>query len=153
MTEPVQAPRARFASVVSQPEPQIDLALAALLIAQEEYPQLQPEPYLQRLDLLAERARDRMANETAPLLMLQELSRVLFEEEHFRGNAENYYDPRNSFLNDVLDRKLGIPITLSIIYLEIGWRLELPLEGVQFHPESILTEHGPQLVHNWLSCL
>ncbi|MEO5509143.1 MAG: transglutaminase-like domain-containing protein [Longimicrobiales bacterium] len=145
MTESVQAARARFATVVSQPEADVDLALAALLIAQEEYPQLNPEPYLQRLDLLAERARDRMANETAPLLLLQELSRVLFEEEHFRGNATEYYDPRNSFLNDVLDRHLGIPLTLSIIYLEVGWRLGLPLSGVNFPGHFLVRYEGEAL--------
>ncbi len=143
---PAQPPsvtaRARFAEVVSRREPEINLALAALLIAQEEYPQLQPEPYLHRLDLFAERARDRMANETAPLILLQELSRVLYEEENFRGNANEYYDPRNSFLNDVLDRHLGIPLTLSIIYLEVGWRLGLPLTGVNFPGHFIVRYEG-----------
>jgi regulator of sirC expression with transglutaminase-like and TPR domain len=130
LTVPAPAARSRFAAQVALPEPEIDLATAALLIAAEEYPQLVVEPYLRRLDLLAERVRDRLANETAPVLVLQEVSRVLFQEESFRGNAEEYYDPRNSFLNDVLDRHVGIPITLAILYLETGWRLDLPLEGV-----------------------
>ncbi len=131
MTAPA-SPRARFAAVVSASEPELDLAAAALLVAAEEYPQLQPGPYLRRLDLLAERVRDRLANETAPLVVLQEMNRVLFEEEGFRGNAADYYEARNSFLNNVLDRKLGIPITLSVVYLEVGWRLGLPLTGVNF---------------------
>jgi regulator of sirC expression with transglutaminase-like and TPR domain len=124
--------RSRFAEAVQLPDDAIDLARAALLIAAEEYVQLAPEPYLRRLDELAERVRDRLSDETAPLLILQELGRVLFEEEAFRGNREEYYDPRNSFLNDVIDRRLGIPITLSIVYLEVGWRLDLPLHGVNF---------------------
>jgi regulator of sirC expression with transglutaminase-like and TPR domain len=145
MTQPVVGARVRFAEIVSVPAPQIDLALAALLIAQEEYPQLVPEPYLQRLDLFAERARDRLANETAPLVVLQELSRVLFEEEHFRGNATEYYDPRNSFLNDVLDRHVGIPLTLSMVYLEVGWRLGLPLAGVNFPGHFLVRYEGEAL--------
>jgi regulator of sirC expression with transglutaminase-like and TPR domain len=132
MTGPVPASRERFARLVSAEGDDVDLALAALLIAAEEYPQLNAEQYLHRLDLLAELVRDRLADETAPLLVLQALNQVLFEQEAFRGNTEAYYDPRNSFLNDVLDRRLGIPLTLSIVMLEVGWRLGLPLEGVNF---------------------
>ena len=123
----------------------IDLARAALLIAEEEYPQLTAEPYLHRLDLYAEMVKDRLANESAAPVLLGEISKVLFEEEGFRGNAEAYYDPRNSFLNDVLDRKLGIPITLSIVYLEVGWRLNLPLEGVNFPGHFLIRYHGEAL--------
>ena len=132
--------RDRFAELLAQPD--IDLARASLLIAEEAYPQLAPEPYLQRLDLYAEMVKDRLANETAAPVLLGEISRVMFEQEQFTGNAEAYYDPRNSFLNDVLDRKLGIPITLSIIYLEIGWRLDLPLEGVNFPGHFLIRYEG-----------
>ena len=132
MNLPVPSARSRLAALVARPEAEVDLALGALLIAAEEYPQLAPEPYLQRLDLLAERVRDRLANETAQPVVLQEMSRVLFDDEGLHGNTGAYYDPRNSFLNDVLDRRLGIPLTLSVIYLEVGWRLGLPLVGVNF---------------------
>jgi regulator of sirC expression with transglutaminase-like and TPR domain len=142
---PAPSARSRFTAVVAQPEQDVELALAALLIAAEEYPQLLPEPYLRRLDLLAERVRDRLDDETAPPLVLQELSRVLFEEEGFRGNTEAYYDPRNSFLNDVLDRRLGIPLTLSILYLEVGWRLGLPLHGVNFPGHFLVRYDGEAL--------
>lgn len=138
MTVPAPTPRSRFALLVAGPEP--DLALGALLVAAEEYPQLVPDIYLNRLDVLAERVRDRLGEESAPLVMLQEMNRVLFDDEGFRGNVEAYYDPRNSFLNDVLDRRLGIPLTLSIVYLEVGWRLGLPLEGVNF-PGHFLVRH------------
>ena len=144
-TAPAPAPRSRFAAVVAQQEDEIDLGLAALLVAAEEYPQLLPEPYLRRLDLLAERVRDRLDEETAPLVILQELSRVLFEEEGFRGNAEAYYDPRNSFLNDVLDRRVGVPLTLSLPYLEVGWRLGLPLHGVNFPGHFLVRYDGEAL--------
>lgn len=135
--------RGRLAEVLSEPD--IDLARAALLIAEEEYPQLAPEPYLQRLDLYAEMVNDRLANERAAPILLGEISKVLFEDEGFRGNAEAYYDPRNSFLNDVLDRRLGIPITLSMVYLEVGWRLGLPLEGVNF-PGHFLVRYSGEAV-------
>jgi regulator of sirC expression with transglutaminase-like and TPR domain len=142
MTTPVLPARDRFAAMVSKPETELDLASAALLIAAEEYPQLSPAPYLRRLDLLAERVRDRLGEETAPLVVLQELNRVLFEEERFRGNAEAYYEPRNSFLNDVLDRRVGIPISLSVVYLEVGWRLGLPLRGVGFPGHFLVRYEG-----------
>ena len=145
MTVPARSARARFGAAVQKPEPEIDLAEAALLIAAEEYPQLAPEPYLRRLDELAERARDRLWDETAPVVMLQEVSRVLFEEEGFRGNRMEYYDPRNSFLNNVIDRRMGIPITLSIVYLEVGWRLGIPLHGVNF-PGHFLVRYAGEAV-------
>lgn len=142
MTSPAMTARDRFSAMVARPEEEVDLAEAALLIAAEEYPQLPVEPYLQRLDVLAERVRDRLGVETAPLLVLQELNRVLFSEEGFRGNAEAYYDPRNSFLNDVLDRRVGVPISLSIVYLEVGWRLGLPLAGIGFPGHFLVRYEG-----------
>jgi regulator of sirC expression with transglutaminase-like and TPR domain len=145
VTVPARSARSRFADVVQKPEPEIDLASAALLIAAEEYPQVTPEPYLRRLDELAERARDRLWDATAPIMMLQEVNRVMFEEEGFQGNRTEYYDPRNSFLNDVIDRRRGIPITLSIVYLELGWRLDLPLHGVNF-PGHFLVRYAGEAV-------
>jgi regulator of sirC expression with transglutaminase-like and TPR domain len=142
VTLPAPTARSRFAHLVNSPEETLDLALGALLVAAEEYPQLSPELYLRRLDELAERTRDRLSDESAAPIVLQELSRVLFVEEGFRGNAESYYDPRNSFLNDVLDRRLGIPATLSIIFLEVGWRLRLPLEGVNFPGHFLIRYNG-----------
>lgn len=137
------SPAARLAELVARPESEIDLAAGALLIAAEEYPQLQVAPYVRRLDLLAERVKDRLAGETAPVVVLEELCRVLFEEERFEGNAEAYQDPRNSFLNDVLDRRLGIPITLGIVTLEVGWRVGLPLTGVNFPGHFLVRYEGP----------
>jgi regulator of sirC expression with transglutaminase-like and TPR domain len=102
------------------------------LVAKEEYPQLPVELYLARLDQLAEEVKDRLADETAPLLVLGELTDTLYRRRRLKGNRDAYYDPRNSFLNDVLDRGLGIPLTLAIVFLEVGWRLGLPVEGVNF---------------------
>lgn len=142
MSAPAPSVRGRFAQAIAGPDEHVDLARAALLIAAEEYPQLAVEPYLRRLDALAERVRDRLSNEAAPLIVLQELNRVLFQDEALRGNQEAYYDPRNSFLNDVLDRRLGIPITLSVIQLEVGWRLGLPLAGVGFPGHFLVRFEG-----------
>lgn len=142
MSSPAFGSRARFAAVVSVADERIDLGEAALLIAAQEYPQLATEPYLRRLDVLAERVNDRLANETAAPVVLGELTRVLFEEEGLRGNDAAYYDPRNSFLNDVLDRKLGIPISLGVIVLEVGRRLGLPLEGVGFPGHFLVRYRG-----------
>lgn len=113
----------------------------ALLVAREEYPQLPPEPYLGRLDQIAEEVRDRLSDETAPPVVLEELLTVIFEKHGYQGNREAYYDPRNSFLNDVLDRRKGIPLTLGIVVLEVGWRLGLPLEGVNF-PHHFLVRYS-----------
>jgi regulator of sirC expression with transglutaminase-like and TPR domain len=138
----VSSARHRFEECVAGTETTLDLARAALLIAAEEYPQLAPEPYLHRLDIFAEQVRDRLSDETAPPVVLNEISRLLFDLEGFRGNTEAYYDPRNSFLNDVLDRRLGIPLTLGIVFLEIGWRLDLPLRGVNFPGHFLLRYEG-----------
>ena len=123
----------------------MDLARAALLVAKEEYPQLSVDLYLARLDQVSEEVRDRLANETAPLIVLDELLKTLFGRRKFTGNREAYYDPRNFFLNDVLDRGVGIPLTLSIILLEIGWRLDLPLEGVNFPGHFLVRYAGDEV--------
>ncbi len=118
---------ATFGRLVRGAEQEIDLGRAALAIAGIEHPRLAPERYLAELDGLARRSGlDGGAGRDA----LERLCRFLFEEEGFRGNAARYYDPRNSCLNDVLDRKLGIPITLSVVLLEVGRRVGLTLSGV-----------------------
>jgi regulator of sirC expression with transglutaminase-like and TPR domain len=129
---PIPSPRSEFAREVERPDAQVNLARAALLVAREEYAQLPVEPYLTRLDQLAEEVRDRLDDESAPLLMFQDLLALLFERHGFQGNRQAYYDPRNSYLSDVMDRRKGIPLTLGIVLLEVGWRLNLPLEGVNF---------------------
>lgn len=113
-------------------DPNLELAEAALLIAQDEYPDLDIPLYLRRFDEWAERANKRIPEKASIADAIGALNHVLFKEERFSGNALDYYDPRNSFLNEVMDRKVGIPITLSIIYLEVGQRIGLPLVGVSF---------------------
>ncbi|HKA34993.1 MAG TPA: tetratricopeptide repeat protein [Candidatus Binatia bacterium] len=121
-----------FRRIVAQAGDDFDLARAALAIAQDEYPALEPEAYLARLDRLAARVRDLAGGKSDPYRMIAALNHVLFTQESFRGNRGDYYDPRNSFLSDVLERKKGIPITLSVIYTEVARRAGLPLRGVGF---------------------
>ena len=142
MDLPVSSTRERLGEVVRSSERDFDLGRAALYIAQEEYPQLPVEQYVLRLDALAEAVKDRLDNETAPPVVLGEVIHTLFEREGLRGNKESYHDPRNSFLNDVLDRRLGIPLTLGIVLLEVGWRLDLPLEGVNFPGHFLVRYRG-----------
>lgn len=118
-----------FAREVERPEGRIDLARAALVMARVEYPDLDVAEHLGRLDELAEAApaRTRRADD---LQRLHRLREYLFEDLGFAGNRQDYYDPRNSFLNDVLERRLGIPITLSLLLIEVGRRVGLPMEGI-----------------------
>ncbi len=128
----------RFRVLTECPEERINLAEAALAIAAAEYPELTAEPWLSRLDALAERVQ--AGPESSPLVNIEALNQVLFEQENFTGNEEEYDDPRNSFLNDVLERKKGIPITLSLVYTEVARRRRLPLVGVGF-PAHFLVKY------------
>lgn len=114
---------------VSRPDGRIDLARAALAIARWEYPRLDADAYLERLDGLA-RSVDGVRRSPDALGRLHRLREYLFVEQGFTGNRDDYYDPRNSFLNDVLDRRQGIPITLSLVLMEVGKRLGLSIEGI-----------------------
>jgi regulator of sirC expression with transglutaminase-like and TPR domain len=115
-------------------EPGETLAAAALAIARVEYPALDPAPYLLRLERMGEAAAGRLQRQdgAGTAARVATLNAYLYEELGFSGNREHYDDPRNSFLNEVLDRRLGIPISLAAVYLEIGRRAGLHLEGVNF---------------------
>ena len=131
-----------FAHLALSPDP--DLAVAALMIARVEYPRLEAGPYLDRLDSLGRKAAKRveqaqLAAGDAPALVdpdgyarVTALNDYLFREERFVGNDRHYEDPRNSFLNEVLDRRTGIPVTLSLVYMEVARRAGVPVEGVNF---------------------
>ena len=120
--------RTRFREIVSGPA--FTLAEGALLVACEEYPELSVPGYLARLDEMGAQARQRMPPGGALRDRVAALSSYLFAEQGFHGNVEDYYDPRNSFLNDVLDRRTGIPVTLSAVYIEVGRRCGLAVEGI-----------------------
>ncbi len=129
----------QFDRMVGVPDEEIDLARAALLIAATEYPGLSIERELFRIDEIAEGIAPRMDDDT-PLYQLNALSEYLFDELKFAGNHTNYHDPRNSFLNDVIERRVGIPITLSLLYIEVGKRLGVPLLGIGM-PGHFIVRH------------
>ncbi len=122
--------RTEFARIAAR-EP-IPLAHGALLVAKEEYPDLDVAHYLDHLSALGRAAQSALREAENTVERVQTLSDFLFVRTGFAGNRDNYGDPRNSFLNDVLERRLGIPITLSVIYLEVGRRAGLNLFGVSF---------------------
>jgi regulator of sirC expression with transglutaminase-like and TPR domain len=133
--------RRTFHQLITLPEGAIPLAESALLMACEEYPQLELSPYLDQLDEMATAVRSRMRPSESPLDTIRTINNVLFDEFGFRGNRDNYYDPRNSFLNDVLERRVGIPITLSTIYLEVARRLPFPIVGLGM-PNHFLVKYA-----------
>lgn len=136
----------RFSELLCRED--FDLAEACLLIAQDAYPDVNVAHYLARIDALAAAVRRRVADDAFAQQKLAALNRHLFNELGFSGNAGDYYDPRNSYLNQVLERRTGIPITLSILYMEIGRRLGLRLQGVSFPGHFLvkLRVSGGQLV-------
>src|SRR6516162_5689934 len=122
--------RREFAMLAAR-EP-IPLARGALLIAKDEYPELDLEKYIDQLAALAREAEPALRAAESTVEKIQSLSEFLFTGKGFGGNRDHFGDPRNSFLNEVLERRLGIPISLSVLYLEVGRRLGLPLQGVNF---------------------
>ncbi|RDH81638.1 MAG: hypothetical protein DIZ80_16340 [endosymbiont of Galathealinum brachiosum] len=121
-----------FKVLLNQPDNDISLAKAALMIARLEYPELDIDDYLSKIHNIAEEINNRLPATANAAEILKQLNHVLFIEKGYEGNSTSYYDPRNSFLNDVIERKLGIPISLSILYIELGNALGLPLSGVSF---------------------
>lgn len=110
----------------------IPLFSSALLIAKDEYPELAPAEYESRLQDYGARLRKILDPTETAATQLRTLNGFLFDELGFSGNEQDYYDPRNSYLNDVLDRRLGNPISLAVVQIELARRLDVPLEGVSF---------------------
>lgn len=131
-----------FQQLVTLPDRAIPLAEAALLMACEEYPQLEISPYLDRLDEIANAARPHIQTGDNPLDTAARINEVLFDQLGFQGNSDEYYDPRNSFLNEVLTRRLGIPITLSLVYIDVGRRLGFPLVGIGLPGHFVVKHQG-----------
>jgi regulator of sirC expression with transglutaminase-like and TPR domain len=137
-----------FTHAALSPDP--DLAVAALMIARVEYPTLDAGPYLDQLDAFGHEAKLRLAASTAleasapahvdgeRYVRVMALNDYLFGELHFVGNEADYDDPRNSFLNEVLERRTGIPITLALLYMEVARRAGLKVEGINFPGHFLL---------------
>ena len=123
-------PRNQLEDLLGRPDHEVDLAEAALLIAAQEYEGLDVRSYQVRLDEMGRGLRERLEDEQRPERAVMALNHYLFQELGFRGNSEQYYDARNSYLNEVIDRRTGIPITLSLVYIEVGRRAGLEVEGV-----------------------
>jgi regulator of sirC expression with transglutaminase-like and TPR domain len=117
-----------WADLVHAPEPEIDLTAGALAVARIEYPALVAAHHVKQLDELA--ARSGAAGIDDRLRALHRLREFLFDEEGFQGNADDYYDPANSCLNRVIERRLGIPITLSVLLIEVARRVGLFVQGI-----------------------
>ena len=126
---------------VDQADEQIDLCKAALAIASSEYPDLDVEEWLRRVQEIAHAVELRVGAEKNHYRILAALNTVLFKEMGFQGNRDDYYDPRNSYLNEVIERRRGIPITLSVLYIEVARRVGLSLQGIGF-PGHFLVKYN-----------
>jgi regulator of sirC expression with transglutaminase-like and TPR domain len=137
--------RQYFDQEIQQSDECINLAKAALYIAQEEYPHLDPEEYLNALDTMAQELAERLPSERYPLKIIQCINKYLYEDLGFKGNKKNYYDPCNSFLNDVIEKRLGIPISLALVYLEIAQRIDFPMEGIGMPGHFLIRPHVTEM--------
>lgn len=140
--------RQKFWQIAHTPDHEMSidhLLEGALAIAWEEYPKMDLGHYREILDLMVDDLRPRLADLRYPLKIVQEINQYLFVEQNFSGNDSDYYNPRNSFINDVLDRRLGIPLSLSIIYMILGDRLGFPIEGISFPAHFIIRPQRPDL--------
>jgi regulator of sirC expression with transglutaminase-like and TPR domain len=126
MTNPLNL----FLAEIERPDREINLSRATLHIAQIEYPELDVDLYLQRLDVMGAEIAKRLPADRYPLKVIQVINVYLYTELNFHGNEEDYYNPRNSFLNDVIDRQTGIPITLAVIYLHLAKAIDFPMVGI-----------------------
>jgi regulator of sirC expression with transglutaminase-like and TPR domain len=128
-THPAVA-RQRFRQLAQLPDSVLDLTEASLVIAQESYPAIDVQTYLAQLESWSEEIRSRLAGSRDMERVIEEINHLLFDLEGFHGESDDYYDLRNTFLNEVLDRHAGLPLALSIVYLELSRRLGLDSSGV-----------------------
>jgi regulator of sirC expression with transglutaminase-like and TPR domain len=141
------ANRSRFARLVARPELEIDLAAGALCIAADGRPGLDPDETLEIIEGLAERVRLRLDLGDPPDYALARVHDVLYREAGFRApTAAEYRDPRNSLLDEVVERRIGLPISLAIVELEVGWRVGLPVYGIGLPGHFIVGGPGGALI-------
>lgn len=131
-----------FAHVAARPDAEIDLGEAALLIAEIEYPGVDVARYIGVLDELG-RAASRIIAQPSDRPGMERVLRFLYDEGRFRGNPDDYYDPKNSYLNDVLDRRTGIPITLALVITEVCRRAGVDAQGVSFPGHFLVRSPAP----------
>ena len=129
-----------FALLLRQDEAHLDLAKGALTLCKLEFPQLTIRSYLEKIDQIGSIIKERIRPNPNPSRIAAAINQVLFEELRFSGNTEDYYNPRNSFLNEVLDHRVGIPMTLSILFMELARKFNLQVEGINF-PSHFLVKY------------
>ncbi|HSP32793.1 MAG TPA: tetratricopeptide repeat protein [Thermoanaerobaculia bacterium] len=122
--------RQRFREIAARPEPLVDLVEASLLIALEDYPRLEIGGYLGQVEAWSGAVHDRLDGSHDIERIVETINQILYAEEGFRGCSDDYYDPRSALLNEALDRHAGLPITLSILYIEISRRVGIEAAGV-----------------------
>ncbi len=132
-----------FAALVAD-DASFSVTEAAVAVAQDEFPQLDPQDTLAQIDALADRLRRRLHADVAPMQKLRLLNRYFFQELGFAGNVNDYYDPRNSYLPEVLKTRRGIPITLALLYIEMAGQLGLPAQGISFPGHFLVKLHMPR---------
>jgi regulator of sirC expression with transglutaminase-like and TPR domain len=133
------------------PDGQMDLERGAFLIARYAYPSLDVPSYRRQLDEMAQEVRDRIGPRASSEETVKTLNRYLFTEQGFKGNTKNYYELENSYLNRVIDRRTGIPISLSVVYLLIGKRLSLPVHGIGM-PGHFLVKYESDRYKIFIDC-
>ncbi len=137
--------RQEFARLIARPEEDLDLGRVALLIAGEEYPELDVEEQLRILDGFAEAVRERASSGQPAEDLAGSLAGYLFGELGFSGNGSDYYNPDNSYFNRVLETRTGIPITLSLLFIEVGRRLGMRLRGVGMPGHFLVGLEGQEI--------
>jgi regulator of sirC expression with transglutaminase-like and TPR domain len=130
-----------FREIAALDESVFPLDRAALSLGLEEYPGLHMNDYLRKLDSLAARVEVLIGEDRSVSTLVEGIKEILFVQEALKPNQEDYYDPRNSYINDVLDRKVGIPISLSVIFIEVARRLDFPVQGVGFPGHFLVKVH------------
>lgn len=141
-THPAAA-RGRFRELMQLPDRDLDLGEASLVIALEEYPRISVDDYLERMDQWGEAVRERVEGSRDAERLIAAVTHLLFEEEGFHGEGDDYYDPRKSFLNEVLDRHEGLPLALSILFIEVSRRAGLAAAGVSLPGRFLVRVSGP----------
>jgi regulator of sirC expression with transglutaminase-like and TPR domain len=140
--------RQKFWQIAHTPDQDMSidhLLEGALAIAWEEYPRMDLGYYREIFDRMVADLQPRIAKMHYPLKVVQEINQYLFAEQGFRGNDSDYYDSRNSFITDVLERRLGIPLSLSLVYMVISDRLGFPMDGISFPAHFIIRPRHPDL--------
>ena len=133
------------------PDHGMNLEVGAFLIARHAYPALDVAYYRDKLDMMAQEVRARIGCRTSGEETVNALNRYIFAEQGFKGNTKNYYEAENSYLNCVMERRVGIPISLSVVYLLIGQRLELPLFGIGM-PGHFLVKYDSERYKIFIDC-